>query len=153
MRITKDITAVKQRARQAFDATGKSQDVIAATIDVRQSTLWNFLYGETKNFGKISEFCEAVGITLDWLLTGISGEPPSNYQENLDNLESALQTASDFIQRHSSNQKIDLRMAMLALSEATLQFRRAEQLGEALSREEISGIVKAFIRRNASAAS
>ena len=43
---------------------------LAAKIGVSQSTLWNFIYGNTKNFSKIHRLATELKVSLDWLLNG-----------------------------------------------------------------------------------
>ncbi len=43
---------------------------LAAKIGVSQSTLWNFIYGGTKNFSKIHRLATELKVSLDWILNG-----------------------------------------------------------------------------------
>lgn len=147
MRIANDITAVKKRAAAAFEDSGKSQEDAAKAIGVSQSTLWNFLYGKTKNFGNIVELCRYFEITLDWLMTGRKSALKPNAIE-LKEMESLTGQVIEAIERAAANFQIGRKAAMAALAEVIIQHERAAISGDSLSAGEIDGIIKAIARRN-----
>ena len=49
---------------------------LAKTIGTSYSTLWNFVYGNTENFGKLQILADALGISLDWIQYGDNGSDP-----------------------------------------------------------------------------
>lgn len=61
---------IKARAVQAVENSEKKLGVTAKEIGTSYSTLWNFLYGKTGNFGSLDALATACGVKLDWLLSG-----------------------------------------------------------------------------------
>lgn len=59
----------KKRAAQLVEKSGLSIGALARKIGTSYSTLWNFLYGDTRNFGKIQELADELGLTLYQLTT------------------------------------------------------------------------------------
>lgn len=73
MRVTPE---TKKRALIYVEKSGLSIDFLAKKIGTSYSTLWNFLKGETRNFGKIQELANELGISLYQLTT-------ENYEDNV----------------------------------------------------------------------
>lgn len=59
---------MKDIIASAIEERGLSHTAIAKKIGVGQSTLWNFIYGKTENFGKLPQLADAVGLPLATLL-------------------------------------------------------------------------------------
>jgi hypothetical protein len=74
----------KKRTAQLVEKSGLGIGLLAKKIGTSYSTLWNFLYGDTRNFGKIQELADELGLSLYQLTT-----------KNLDDNAARLATASD----------------------------------------------------------
>lgn len=65
---------VKLRAAALADKLIKdkkyNQETLAQAVGVSQSTLWNFLWGKTKNFGELARLADALNVSFDYLMTG-----------------------------------------------------------------------------------
>jgi len=74
---------VKHRLSSLIETRKVSLAPLAAKIGVSQSTLWNFIYGDTKNFSKLQRLATELNISLDWILSGDgvshgNGKVPAN---------------------------------------------------------------------------
>lgn len=60
----------KQRAARIVKERNIDVAPLARKVGVSQSTLWNFLFGKTHNFGNLQQLAVEIGVSLDWLLNG-----------------------------------------------------------------------------------
>ena len=67
----------KKRTANLVEKSGFSVGNLAKRIGTSYSTLWNFLHGDTRNFGKIQELADALGVTLYQLTTGNLDSAPT----------------------------------------------------------------------------
>lgn len=81
MRVTLE---TKKRAALLVEQSGLSLNALAKAVGVSYSTLWNFLNGDTRNFGKIQELADALGVSLYELTTGSFREEPSRRAQAAD---------------------------------------------------------------------
>ena len=65
---------INAEAKKRLSALIEERDAplapLAAKIGVSQSTLWNFIYGGTKNFSKIHRLATELRVSLDWIVNG-----------------------------------------------------------------------------------
>ncbi len=65
---------INAEAKKRLSALIEERDAplapLAAKIGVSQSTLWNFIYGGTKNFSKLHRLATELKVSLDWILYG-----------------------------------------------------------------------------------
>lgn len=66
----------KRRAAALVEKSGLGLREVAKMIGTSYSTLWNFLYGKTENFGKIQNLADILGVSLYHLTTGSFEDEP-----------------------------------------------------------------------------
>jgi phage repressor protein C with HTH and peptisase S24 domain len=73
-----EVTAeVKDRLSSLIEEREVPLAPLAAKIGVSQSTLWNFIYGDTRNFSKLHRLVAELNVSLDWVLGNTQAPPPS----------------------------------------------------------------------------
>ncbi|MDR3448779.1 MAG: helix-turn-helix transcriptional regulator, partial [Alphaproteobacteria bacterium] len=80
MEITAD---AKKRLAALIEERDAPLAPLAAKIGVSQSTLWNFIYGETKNFSKIHLLATELKVSLDWIIGGDVAPPAGKAERAL----------------------------------------------------------------------
>lgn len=69
---------IRARARQVFQDSGmkiaEAARIISGGKDSHYSTFYAFLYGETKSYSNLQEFCDLMGIDIKYLIAGDNQE-------------------------------------------------------------------------------
>jgi len=66
----------KKRIALLIEERDQPLAALAAKIGVSQSTLWNFIYGQTRNFSKIHRLATELKVSLDWILGRATAQSP-----------------------------------------------------------------------------
>lgn len=115
---------------------------LAKKIGTSYSTLWNFIHGETENFGKIQPLADALGVSLSWIQHG--GDMADTTQRYADN-KASKHSAGEHFYKNEFQHTIALDVGIeLAIKAATLGGKKPS--------EDVLDFVRESLRRVAAGA-
>jgi|SRR6185312_2036652 len=133
-------TETKQRAAQKFEQLDLKVESVAKKIGTSYSTLWNFLYGKTHNFGSLSQLAEEMGVSIEYLLTG-SNTKGSKFHNNDDETLVELAIRAE-VGREKPSEKI-----LNFLRKGTQDWiKESRERGETINAEHLTRLVRTLIK-------
>lgn len=107
----------KKRVASVIEKRQLKLAPIARKIGTSYSTLWNFVYGETENFGKIQPLADILEISLEWIQKG--GDLPDPQKRFTDNT-STKHNVSEHIHKNVFHNSISLSVGIELAIKAAL---------------------------------